>query len=129
MKHRLAALCSAIAVPVSAIVWLAASGSPAIESKDVTSTADRLPTSSIAADANTAEKSQSVAFGKDEIEPASGSVVDAANEISPASQAPEPAITVALGPKDLKGPKQLAGSTRPSTQSKSSMNALSSTYA
>ena len=99
MKHRLAALCSAIAVPVSAIVWLAASGSPAIESKDVTSTADRLPTSSIAADADadTAEKSQPVAFGKDEIEPASGSVVDAANEISPASQAPEPAITVALG--------------------------------
>lgn len=96
MKLRLTALCPAVAIPVLAIVWLATSGAPAIENTDAASAEGRLP-ESIAADADTAEKSQPIAFGKDEIEPASGSVVEAASDISPASQEPAPATTVALG--------------------------------
>jgi D-alanyl-D-alanine carboxypeptidase len=96
MKPRLAAWCPAIAIPVSAVVWLAASGSPAIENADVTSTVDRLPPSATA-DADPAKSAHPIAFGKDEIEPASGSVVEAAGDVSQSPQEPESTITVALG--------------------------------
>jgi hypothetical protein len=96
MKPRLAALCPAVAIPVVAIVWLATPGAPAIENTDVASAEDSLPTF-VTADADTAEKSQPIAFGKDEIEPANGSVVEAASDVSRPPQEPEPAIAVALG--------------------------------